>query len=334
MNDRKLIATGILLGIGLGGFLDGILAHQILQMHSMLSAKLPLDNTVNLKTSMFWDGLFHIFTWITTLTSLIMLWRILKTRPDGISGRALMGAAIMGWGIFNLVEGIADHYVLQVHHVMQEEGLSVYDHAFIASGIILMILGFFIARAGKKLYAEPGDYKKGDINAVYKRNETRYNTSAKKAMVLPGILTGIGMGGILEGILFFQVFQLHNMVSAKFPPETIANIRESMFWDGLYHLFTWLVIVISVYLLWKRSVSEGIKSFNSGIFLSAAFLGLGALNVVEGIIDHHILGLHHVVERLGLSVYDYIFLIVSACIACAGFIVMRKKQRSIFVEQF
>ena len=69
---RQLTATGILMGIGLGGFLDGILFHQIFQMHNMLSAKTPVDTVVNLKTNMVWDGLFHLLTWTATLISIIM----------------------------------------------------------------------------------------------------------------------------------------------------------------------------------------------------------------------------------------------------------------------
>ncbi|MBA3481110.1 MAG: DUF2243 domain-containing protein, partial [Pirellulales bacterium] len=34
---RPLIAAATLLGIGLGGFVDGILFHQLLQFHNMLS---------------------------------------------------------------------------------------------------------------------------------------------------------------------------------------------------------------------------------------------------------------------------------------------------------
>ena len=32
-NLRPLIASGVLLGIGMGGFVDGILFHQILKLH-------------------------------------------------------------------------------------------------------------------------------------------------------------------------------------------------------------------------------------------------------------------------------------------------------------
>ena len=34
---RPLVTAGTVLGIGMGGFVDGILFHQILQLHNMLS---------------------------------------------------------------------------------------------------------------------------------------------------------------------------------------------------------------------------------------------------------------------------------------------------------
>jgi uncharacterized membrane protein len=37
----RSIGPGIVLGLGLGGFIDGIALHQIAQWHNMGSAKLP-----------------------------------------------------------------------------------------------------------------------------------------------------------------------------------------------------------------------------------------------------------------------------------------------------
>src|SRR4051812_23008007 len=87
MNREPLIAAGVLLGIGLGGFVDGILLHQLLQLHSMLSARLPQDTVVNIKTSMVWDGLFHALTWIATSIGVSMLWHAGKTQGHNWSGR-------------------------------------------------------------------------------------------------------------------------------------------------------------------------------------------------------------------------------------------------------
>ena len=54
-------APGILLGIGLGGFVDGIVLHQILQWHHMLTSEgdYPPTTVAGLETNTLWDGLFH-----------------------------------------------------------------------------------------------------------------------------------------------------------------------------------------------------------------------------------------------------------------------------------
>jgi len=143
----SITPAGILLGIGLGGFLDGILLHQILQVHNMVSAKLPPTSMANMQRGMTADGLFHAATWIATLTGIVLLWRALNRRHDALcSGRAFVGAMLAGWGWFNLVEGIIDHHVLGLHHMVERLGLSVWDWLFLASGVVLILVGHLMAR--------------------------------------------------------------------------------------------------------------------------------------------------------------------------------------------
>ena len=40
-------------------------------------------------------------------------------------------------------------------------------------------------------------------------------------------------------------------------------------------------------------------------------------------IDHHILGIHHVVERLGISIYDYLFLAAGVTFIIIGLLLIR-----------
>jgi uncharacterized membrane protein len=63
--DRSFpISAEILFGLGLGGFFDGIVLHQVLQWHHMLtSAGYPPDSVENLKVNTLWDGLFHATTY-------------------------------------------------------------------------------------------------------------------------------------------------------------------------------------------------------------------------------------------------------------------------------
>jgi len=143
----SLAPAGIILGIGLGGFLDGILLHQILQVHAMLSAQLPLDTMANMKTNMTADGIFHAVTWIATLMGVGLLWNSLNRHMDARpSGVGLVGYMLAGWGWFNLVEGIVDHHILNLHHVVQALGQSVYDWMFLASGIVLIVAGHLLGR--------------------------------------------------------------------------------------------------------------------------------------------------------------------------------------------
>jgi uncharacterized membrane protein len=151
MNRRPLIAAGVLMGAGMGGFIDGIIFHQVLQLHSMFSADLPQDTVLNIKTSMVWDGLFHLFTWVSTAISIKLLWDAAKNREVPLSGLTLWGSLLMGWGIFNLVEGIVDHHLLGIHHVVERLGQSVYDYIFLASGALLFIIGAALIRQGKRV---------------------------------------------------------------------------------------------------------------------------------------------------------------------------------------
>ena len=75
------IPAGILFGLGLGGFFDGIVLHQILQWHHMLTdAGYPATSVENLKINTFWDGLFHATTYIFVVMGLIVLWRASRRR--------------------------------------------------------------------------------------------------------------------------------------------------------------------------------------------------------------------------------------------------------------
>jgi uncharacterized membrane protein len=141
---------GILLGIGLGGFVDGIVLHQILQWHHMLTSEgsYPATTVAGLETNTLWDGLFHAATWVAVAAGLWMLWRRTTDWRGAVSGRAFLGWMLVGWGLFNLVEGIVDHHLLGIHHVREGANETVWDLAFLALGAALVACGWALARRG------------------------------------------------------------------------------------------------------------------------------------------------------------------------------------------
>ena len=114
--------SGLLFGLGLGGFLDGIVLHQILQWHHMVSAETAPTTLAGLETNTLADGFFHLATW---------------------------GCVLAGWGLFNLVEGLVDHQLLGVHHVRDDLGAPLsWDLGFLASGVLLVAGGLALHRRG------------------------------------------------------------------------------------------------------------------------------------------------------------------------------------------
>lgn len=145
LNPIPLSTAGVVMGMGIGGFIDGILFHQILQLHGMVSNKLSIDTFVGKAVNMFWDGIFHALTLIAVIIGFALLVRLLKRRDINPSPKLALGGAIAGWGIFNLVEGIIHHQIIKLHNVneysLQPE---VWNYSFLGSGIILIVLGYLL----------------------------------------------------------------------------------------------------------------------------------------------------------------------------------------------
>ncbi|CAJ1504344.1 DUF2243 domain-containing protein [[Mycobacterium] burgundiense] len=150
---KPSIAPTLLLGLGLGGFIDGIVLHEILQWHHMVShvADYPVDTLAGLEVNVLADGFFHVGTWLlvwagTTLT--IVAWRQGRIAPNWSFQSGLL---LMGWGIFNLLEGLVDHHLLQIHHVRDDLGAPpVWDIGFLVFGALLVTVGWVFYRRGSR----------------------------------------------------------------------------------------------------------------------------------------------------------------------------------------
>jgi uncharacterized membrane protein len=149
----RWLSAGVVLGIGLGGFIDGIALHQIAQWHNMGSAILPPHTMEAMRQNMLWDGLFHLATLAITIAGVFMLWRAAhhRTIPDTASG--LIGEMLFGWGLFNLVEGVIDHHLLNLHHVRDlPVHEPIYDWVFLAvGGVGLIVIGHLMTTKKHRL---------------------------------------------------------------------------------------------------------------------------------------------------------------------------------------
>jgi uncharacterized membrane protein len=149
---ESVTAPGVVLGVGLGGFVDGIVLHQILQWHHMgtdygVHSTYPDTIVSSLEDNTLWDGLFHLATLMLTIAGLYMLWRALSS-GHRTTWKSLTGLLMVGWGGFNVVEGVVNHQLLGIHHVRDDLGGPVaWDLGFLAISLLLVVAGLALRRA-------------------------------------------------------------------------------------------------------------------------------------------------------------------------------------------
>jgi len=149
------------MGVGLGGFVDGILLHQILQWHHMLTGEAggePMDSVAGLEANTLVDGFFHLATWLFVAAAMMLTVRAWQRGELAPPWRAHFGMLLAGWGAFNVVEGLVDHQLLGLHHVRDDLGAPLgWDLAFLAAGALLIAADLALARAPVPRAGNPAD---------------------------------------------------------------------------------------------------------------------------------------------------------------------------------
>ena len=141
-------APSTVVGFGLGAFLDGIVLHQVLQWHHLVSDLRDADDLAGLERNTFWDGLFHLGSWLVVLAGLLWLFRRRQALPH-LGLRAFLGCLLIGWGTFNLVDQVVFHLLLEAHHIRMVEEYQLYDWGYTALGGLLIALGTALVRRGR-----------------------------------------------------------------------------------------------------------------------------------------------------------------------------------------
>lgn len=152
---RSPRAPSIVLGVALGAFLDGILFHQVLRWHHLVSQREPTDTVAGLDANTLADGLFHVFSYAVLLVAVWLLWRAGRAGAMP-SGRLLGGGVLLGAGAFNVADGIALHLVAQLHHLREGADETTYDIAWLLINVGLSALGAFVVRAASRPRAATG----------------------------------------------------------------------------------------------------------------------------------------------------------------------------------
>jgi uncharacterized membrane protein len=111
------------------------------------------------------------------------------------------------------------------------------------------------------------------------------------------------------------------------PPTTMEAMHTNMLWDGLFHALVWVATIIGVFLIWTGTHQVG--PLPSSRYLTGLMLiGWGIFNFTEGLIDHHILGIHHVRGWGPNPVWDFGFLLSGPVLIGLGWLLSRSAQKN------
>ncbi|PWS36641.1 DUF2243 domain-containing protein [Falsiroseomonas bella] len=141
---HELRLPAFLLGFALGGFFDGILFHQILQWHHLLSLWAPEEG---MPFHVVWDGLFHAAHYAVAVFGLGLLWQHREGIAAPRAGRGLVAWAWIGFGAWHILDVVLNHWVLGMHRArIGVANPLAYDMIFVALGVVGLMLGWLLLR--------------------------------------------------------------------------------------------------------------------------------------------------------------------------------------------
>jgi uncharacterized membrane protein len=114
-SGTRLTLAADVLGFALGGFFDGIMLHQVLQWHHFLSL-VPGESLRDIRVQILADGMFHIAVYAIATLGLWLLWRA-RAGLDLEGGQRLLGAALLGFGAWQVVDVVGFHWMLGIHRI-------------------------------------------------------------------------------------------------------------------------------------------------------------------------------------------------------------------------
>lgn len=135
--DRELLGWSATAGFGLGAAADVLLFHLVLQHHHLFSGYIDPRTSEGLRANVAYDGIFLLLMLGVGIGGLLMLWRASGSRL--LSRAYLGGGLLVGAGLFNVIDGVASHYLLGLHDVVHES--AVWNPHWVVVSLVLLGTG-------------------------------------------------------------------------------------------------------------------------------------------------------------------------------------------------
>jgi uncharacterized membrane protein len=129
---RRSVLTGTMLGVGIMAAIDEIVFHQILSWHHFYDRSTP-------DISLLSDGLLQT-AYLVLLVAGFFWFADLRRRAT-LARHSAWAGFVLGLGAFQLLDGVVDHKLLDLHEVRYGVDLLPYDLAWNGAAVLLLGMG-------------------------------------------------------------------------------------------------------------------------------------------------------------------------------------------------
>jgi uncharacterized membrane protein len=147
--ERSPFPAAFVIGFASSGFFDGVLLHQILQWHHLLSL-VEVDAVRRLQAQILADGLFHALMYVVAAIGLVLLWRSRRGLAAPGGSRRLWSGVLIGFGAWNVLDIALFHWILEIHHVRLDVANPIaWDVGWLlVLGVTPLVAGVALTRRG------------------------------------------------------------------------------------------------------------------------------------------------------------------------------------------
>nr|WP_195891649.1 DUF2243 domain-containing protein [Bacillus ndiopicus] len=132
-----------------------------------------------------------------------------------------------------------------------------------------------------------------------------------------GLMFGLGVVAFIDEVVFHQLLQWHH-----FYDKSTAKI--GLISDGLFHAFSFFATIGSAFLLADLHRKHG---FWLKRWLGGVFLGAGAFQLYDGIIQHKFMKLHQIRYNVDIIPYDIAWNVIASLLIIIGIVLLVKTNQ-------
>lgn len=134
-----------------------------------------------------------------------------------------------------------------------------------------------------------------------------------------GLLMGAGFMAGVDEIIFHQILGWHHFYDRSTPAVGLLS-------DGLLHAAELIAIVAGIFVLADLLRA---RTFTPPFFWAGLFLGLGAFQLFDGLVNHKVFQLHQVRYGVPILPYDVLWNLAGLALLLTSLLLYRRAVRSL-----